>query len=223
MTTARPRRSLDGRRDDMSYPPVSPCRSLADVLPLDYLTPEAEAWLPAPGPGCHSGADGRRPAGETWGESGGGEYGSCAARCVACIRGHGGAGQRGGDPRSTAGRALRRERSAIGARRRAGRLGSRYRRAVADAGRSGDGRGSGPARAGRVPRDGLRGDRPGMHIRHAHRTCHPPASVLVTGGRSRDRPQRGGLGRPHRSRSVSSGYRTGAAAPRWVMTFGRLP
>ena len=42
----------------MSYPPVSPCRPLADVLPLDYLTPDAEAWLPAPGPGRHSGADG---------------------------------------------------------------------------------------------------------------------------------------------------------------------
>src|SRR5437762_13057476 len=58
MTTARPRRSLDGRQDGMSYPPVSPCRPLADVLPLDYLTPDAEAWLPAPGPGRHSGADG---------------------------------------------------------------------------------------------------------------------------------------------------------------------
>jgi len=33
----------------MSYPPVSPCRPLADVLPLDYLTPDADAWLPAPG------------------------------------------------------------------------------------------------------------------------------------------------------------------------------
>ena len=207
----------------MSYPPVSPCRPPADVLPLDYLTPDAEAWLPAPGPGCHSGADGRGLAGETWGEPGGGEYGSCAARCVARIRGRDGAGQRGGDPRSASGRAPRHERSAIGARRRAGRLGSRYRGAVADAGRSRNSRGAGPARAGRVPRDGLRGDRPGVHIRHAHRTCHPSASVLVTGGRSRDRPQRGGLGRSHRSRSAPSGDRTGAAAPQWVMTFGRLP
>ena len=213
MTTARPRRSLGRRQEEMNYPPVSPCRPLADVLPLDYLTPDAEAWLPAPGPGCHSGADGRGLAGETWGEPGGGEYGSCAARCVACIRGRDGAGQRGGDPRSAAGRALRRERSALGAGRRAGRLGSRYRRAVADAGRSRDGRGASRARAGRVPRDGLRGDRPGVHIRHAHRTRHPPASVLVTGGRSRDRPQRGGLGRSHRSRSASSGDRTGAVAP----------
>src|SRR5437773_2662871 len=109
MTTARPRRSLGRRQEEMNYPPVSPCRPLADVLPLDYLTPDAEAWLPAPGPGCHSGADGRGLAGETWGELGGGEYGSCAARCVARIRGRDGAGQRGGDPRSAAGRALRRE------------------------------------------------------------------------------------------------------------------
>ena len=59
MTTARPRRSLGRRQEEMNYPPVSPCRPLADVLPLDYLTPDAEAWLPAPGPGCHCGADGR--------------------------------------------------------------------------------------------------------------------------------------------------------------------
>jgi hypothetical protein len=67
------------------------------------------------------------------------------------------------------------------------------------------------------------GDRPGVHIRHAHRTRHPPATVLVTFGRSRDRPQRGSLGRSHRSRSASSGDRTGAAAPQWVMTIGRPP
>jgi len=212
MTTARPRRSLNARQDEMSYPPVSPCRPLADVLPLDYLTPDTEAWLPLQArevtPAQMAGP-GRRDVGEP----GGGEYGSCAVRCVARVRGRDGAGQRGGDPRSAAGRTLRRERSALGAGRRAGRLGSRCRRAVADAGRSRDGRGASRARAGRVPRDGLRGDRPGVHIRHAHRTRHPPASVLVTSGRSRDRPQRGGLGRSHRSRSASSGDRTGAVAP----------
>jgi hypothetical protein len=46
MTTARPRRSLGRGQEEMNYPPVSPCRPLADVLPLDYLTPDAEAWLP---------------------------------------------------------------------------------------------------------------------------------------------------------------------------------
>lgn len=213
MTTARPRRSLGRRQEEMNYPPVSPCRPPGGRVTAGLPDARRRGVAPAPGPGCHSGADGRGLAGETWGEPGGGEYGSCAARCVARIRGRDAAGQRGGDPRSAAGRALRRERSAIGACRRADRLGSRYRRAVADAGRSRDGRGSGPARAGRVPRDGLRGDRPGVHIRHAHRTRHPPASVLVTGGLSRDRPQRGGLGRSHRSRSASSGDRTGAVAP----------
>ena len=70
MTTARPRRSPDGRQKALSYPPVSPCRPLADVLPLDYLTPDAEAWLRAPGPGCHSGADGRGwPGAQAWAPS----------------------------------------------------------------------------------------------------------------------------------------------------------
>jgi hypothetical protein len=100
-------------------------------------------------------------------------------------------------------------------------MGSRCRRAVADAGHSRHGSGNGPAPgAEHAPRNRLHHDRPGLHLRHPHRTGDSPPTILVAGGRPRDRPQSGGIGRSYSGRSPSFRHFSSASTPRRIVTSG---
>ena len=135
---------------------------------------------------------------------------SCAAWRLARLHRGSRPGQRRGDPRPASRPAFRGWHPAVGASRAGGRVGSRGRRALADAGRRRYHRGnSPPPGAERAPWRGLCRDRPGMHHRHPHRTGDSPATILDASHPPRDRRQPDRIRRSPRRRRLAFGHRAG--------------